>query len=319
MKGSITERRRRHGSGGVRAGAFVAPALAALLCLPSCGGSPEGAAAPQDSAEIVAQVGDSVLTFDDLRARIPQGLDPADSLRLASNIADSWLRDVLLASVAEENVVDLEHIDRLTEEFRNDLIVGEYMKRYQAAKPSKASDAEARRFYDANAGRMLLERPLVKGILIKVPADARGVEQLRRWMKSASASSVASIEKYGLGSAMQYDYFMDRWVDFSDVAAAIPYRFETPDDFVSRTDDFETQRSGALYILHISDRKLSGDTMPYDFARPQILQALEQQERSRYADALMADLCARARKRGVLKTPGYDPKTHKLIINNPKK
>ena len=293
--------------------------MAALLCLPSCGGSPEGAAAPQDSAEIVAQVGDSVLTFDDLRARIPQGLDPADSLRLASNIADSWLRDVLLASVAEENVVDLEHIDRLTEEFRNDLIVGEYMKRYQAAKPSKASDAEARRFYDANAGRMLLERPLVKGILIKVPADAQGVEQLRRWMKSASASSVASIEKYGLGSAMQYDYFMDRWVDFSDVAAAIPYRFETPDDFVSRTDDFETQRSGALYILHISDRKLSGDTMPYDFARPQILQALEQQERSRNADALMADLCARARKRGVLKTPGYDPKTHKLIINNPKK
>lgn len=319
MKGSITERRRRHGSGGVRAGALLAPALAALLCLPSCGGSPEGAAAPQDSAEIVAQVGDSVLTFDDLRARIPQGLDPADSLRLASNIADSWLRDVLLASVAEENVVDLEHIDRLTEEFRNNLIVGEYMKRYQAAKPSKASDAEARRFYDANAGRMLLERPLVKGILIKVPADAQGVEQLRRWMKSASASSVASIEKYGLASAMQYDYFMDRWVDFSDIAAAIPYRFEMSDDFVRSTDDFETQRSGALYLLHISDRKFSGDTMPYDFARPQILQALEQRERSRYADALMADLCARARKRGMLKTPGFDPKTHKLIINNPKK
>lgn len=286
-----------------------------LAMLTGCTSTP--AEKHSDDTKIIVSVADSALTLQDVRAAIPSGLNEYDSIAMARNIVDRWLRDMLLQSVANENIIDMQHIDQMTEEFRNRLIISEYIKRMQNSKNTSVSESNIKAYYDANAPQMRLERPLIKGLLLKISIDT-DASQLRRWMKNASAKSIDNIEKYGLSGAMQYDYFMDRWVDWQDISASIPYRFGSADNFVSKTTDFETTVGDARYLLHISERKLSGEIMPYDFAQEQIRQALEQRSRHEYADALMTDLCNRAQKQGILKMPGYNPKTHEIITNNDK-
>lgn len=263
-------------------------------------------------------VGDSTLTLHDVQARIPAGLSAEDSTAMFAGIVETWLQDVLLRDVASENMVDMEKIDRLTREYRERLIVNEYMQRMKNGRAPQVSDAQVHEYYDRHGAEMLLEQPLIQGVYIKVNSDADHLDELRRWMRSATNKSVDNIEKYGLKGALHYDYFKDRWVDWSQIAATIPYKFGDPDTFVRTHTNFETTVNGSTYILHISDRLATGQQMPYSFAAPIIRESLSLASRDDYGSRLLESLTREARSSGRLRTPGYDLAKH-TVINEPKK
>lgn len=283
-----------------------------LAAAPGC---TERAGTEHSADPVLVQVGDTALRMSQVVARIPPGLSPQDSATMFANIVDVWLRDALLRDVAAENIVDMQKIDRLSEQYRTNLIINEYLERISEQRGDAATERQVREYYDANSEKMLLERPLVKGIFIKLPSDADRLDEVRRWVKSSSRASIDNIEKYGLKGAIQYDYFMDRWVDLQTIAEAIPHSFGNFDDWVKSHRDLETSSNGSTYFLHITEWLGSGSVMPYDFAAAQIRQMLMQQNRSRYADRLMNTLMTKARKEGTLTTPGYDPASHRLISN----
>lgn len=263
-------------------------------------------------------VGDTTLTLHHVLEKIPDGVTAADSATLFAGIVETWMQDALLRQVASENMVDMEKIDRMTREYRERLIVNEYMHRMQIGRTPAVEESKVKAYYQAHGAEMQLEHPLVQGIYIKVDADADHLSDLRRWMRSATPQSVDNIEKYGLTGALHYDYFKDRWVDWQQLAESIPYRFGNPDEFVSTHRDFETTVNGSTYILHISRYLNSGQVMPYDFASNIIRESLQQEDREAYGRQLLSELTERARAEGRLKTPGYDLTTHKMIINEQK-
>lgn len=290
------------------------PALAVILTLAAAAAGCSGdSSAPASGNMPLITVGDSTLTLSDVTARIPQGLTPADSAAMFSAVVDKWLQDMLLRDIAAENAIDIDRIDRMTEEYRTRLIINEYIRRMQQSRGDRPTEEQIRRYYDANAPEMRLETPLIKGIFLKLPDDADRLDDVRRWLRSSSPSAVDNIEKSGLNRAMNYDYFMDRWIDWQDIAARIPYRFGDASAFVQQHKDFETTHDGSVYLLHISDVLPAGSIMPYDFAAPHIRDLLRQKSLAEYGDNLTATLAERARKEGRLSTPGYDIRTGKII------
>lgn len=290
------------------------PALAVILTLAAAAAGCSGdSSAPASGNMPLITVGDSTLTLSDVTARIPQGLTPADSAAMFSAVVDKWLQDMLLRDIAAENAIDIDRIDRMTEEYRTRLIINEYIRRMQQSRGDRPTEEQIRRYYDANAPEMRLETPLIKGIFLKLPDDADRLDDVRRWLRSSSPSAVDNIEKSGLNRAMNYDYFMDRWIDWQDIAARIPYRFGDASAFVQQHKDFETTHDGSVYLLHISEVLPAGSIMPYDFAAPNIRDLLRQKSLAEYGDNLTATLAERARKEGRLSTPGYDIRTGKII------
>lgn len=99
--------------------------LAGLAAMASCGsGEQENTVADDD---ILVAVGDSTLRVADVVSRIPRGLDPADSTMMFHNIVDTWVRNLVLAEVAEKNIPDPERIEKMVEDYRNSIIVSEYL------------------------------------------------------------------------------------------------------------------------------------------------------------------------------------------------
>lgn len=275
----------------------------------SCGG---GAPAAERADRVLLWVGDSALQEREILTRIPAGLTSEDSTRLFRSLVDAWIKERLLLKLASENLDDFEEIEKKVADYRNRLIVAQYVGEMTEGRVGEVSEAEVKNYFQRFGAEMVLEQPLVKGVYLKVADNAERLGELKGWAMHPSRESVDRLEKYGLKEAMQYDYFMDRWVDWTQIADQIPYAFGDPDEFLATHRNFETTRDGAVYVLHVAQYLGSGEKMPYSFAQGRIREALL---RSRLADfelSLAETLYKKAQASGTLKPGFYDPKTGKM-------
>lgn len=283
---------------------------AAVLAATGCRQAP---ADNSDDADMLVSVDGDRLTMQEVLSRIPVGIDASDSIALFREIVDSWLETRVIADLAESNLPDIEEIDRKVADYRNRLIVTEYLRRMKDGKTFRTSEDSVKAFYSLHHKELLTEAPLVKGVYIKVDDRLQGLDELRRLMTSLSDESIDRIEKEYVGSALQYDYFEGNWVDWQVIADQIPYRFYDPDAFLSTTKDFETSYNGSTYLLHVSEYLPTGSEQPFEFASPRIAALMEQKSISSYEDALVKALIAKAVKDGRLVMGNYDPLNHALI------
>lgn len=267
-----------------------------LLLAAGCGGN--GGDTAHD--EVLVAMGDSLLTREDVVSRIPVGLSETDSALLFDRIVDSWIESMVLTDMARQKLPDLDEIERKVAHYRNRLIVSDYLSRMRRSNSDQPSPDSVRSFYDTHRGEMLAERPLVKGLFVKVGERIDGLEEIRQCMQTADDASIDLLEREYASDALQYEYFEKTWVDWQTIAELIPYRFYDPDAFVTSTRDFETSYNGNVYLLHISDYLPSGSELPYEFAEPRIEAMLEQSGMTTYTNRLVESLVKEAVDEGKL-------------------
>ncbi len=278
----------------------------ALLLFTACSQQKESSL-PDD---VLVTVGDSALTRNDVVRQIPRGLTPEDSSEMFQRLVASWLQQMLLTDVASENVDDMEHIEKMVSEYRNTLIIESYRRKLRASHVKTVNTDSLRAYYDRNSKDYILQRPVIKGLFIKVPSNASRLRDIRRWMNLATPDAIDNLEKYALGESVKYSFFEDKWMDAGTIEQQIPYRFYDPDAFVSTNSFFETEYAGMTYMLHISDHIPSGQQMPFEVALPLIRETLEARQSDAYEKALMHQLYENAAKEGKLKV--YDKDNVKI-------
>lgn len=285
------------------------PAAAALLLaagsLVSCRGE-AGEKEPKKPV-VLMQVGDSVLTHDMVTAQIPSGLNASDSIRMFDALVEAWVDRNMLVNLAGSQLPDIEKIERMVEQYRHQLLANEYRRVMADDKATGVSDADVKTYYDAHPDLFKLERPLVKGIYLKIDDDAPQLGDVKKWMRSGESSDIDNLENYGLRGAMEYDYFGDTWVDWQTIADHIPYRFEDPDKFLAGTKFFECEEHGSLYMLRVQDYMASGERMPLAFAAPQINERLMESHRGEYDKKLLNSLYNKGVESKSIKPGSYVP------------
>ena len=95
-----------------------------VLFLSSCSGKK----VEQSMSDFLVRVGDEYLTAAQVAQAVPAGLSPDDSTAFATGYIKQWI-DTRLVSEYAATEVDMTEIDRLTEEYRNSLILNEYRRR----------------------------------------------------------------------------------------------------------------------------------------------------------------------------------------------
>lgn len=308
----------------IRAMTVMAFGLVYAFTVCSCGNGGKNAGSAGD---VLLEYGDSMLRKSEVVAKIPTGLTPADSSALFRTIVENWVEEMLLAEMAEERIDDIDEIERKVAAYRRQLIVARYLRSIREAGRRRADKESIQEYYNAHSSEMKLETPIVKGIYVKVPANSESLDDIRKWVRSATDTSIDNLEKYGLGQALQYDYFKDKWLDWQTIADQIPYRFYDPENFLAgltgpgesmedkhgKKDTagnggyFETEKGGSVYMLHITAWLPAGSEMPYEFATSRIAQTIEERETADYERRLISSLYKRARKEKKLRIISFDP------------
>lgn len=261
----------------------------------------DGKHATIDPEDIVIRVGDSILTETEIIAKIPVGLSSEDSLTFHKTIVHDWLDRMLLSEIAADNVEDIEQIERMTREYRNRLLINSYRRKMRESGVGEIPAADIKKYYEQYSQELILERPVVKGLFVKVPSNAPKINDIRRWIFTATPTAIDNLEQYGLVDAVKYSFFEDKWFDFRTITEQIPYRFADMDTFVESTTNFETSYAGITYFLHISEYIKSGEVMPFEIASPIIASTLEVKTGDAYEAKLMQSLYEEALKSGRLK------------------
>lgn len=275
--------------------------------LAACGNDNTNTEGKPGAADLLMQVGDSILTRSMVASQIPPGLTSADSLRMFDAVTEAWVERNMLATLAGSQLPDLEKIDRMVQQYRTQLLANEYRRIMAHDKASGITPESVKAYYNSHPDLYTLQSPLLKGIYVKVASDAPQIKQLHEWMQRASSDDIDELERYGLKGAMEYDYFGDTWISWDAIAERIPYRFNDPDKFVKQTSLFEWEDRGTTYMLRILEAINSGEKMPFSFAQPEIEEHLMEQNRDDYDRKLLMDLYAKGLKDNSIKPGAYVP------------
>lgn len=260
-----------------------------LLCLAwGCNKTPEQPT--QNTPEILIQIGDSILTRDMVVQRIPAGLSAADSIRMFDAIAQAWVDRNMLVTLAGSQLPDIEKIEHLVQQYRQQLLADEYRRMMADEARIQITPDDITTYYNTHSQSFILHTPLVKGIYLKINSNAPQIDEIRTWMDSAQSADIDNLETYGLRGAMEYDYFGDTWIDWQTIADHIPYRFTDPDKFLQNNRFFVWEDNGATYMLRILDCIPSGEPMPHEYAEAEIKEKILDSRRRDYDRHLLHSL-----------------------------
>lgn len=274
--------------------------LAGCLALSVGCGRNKAESHPTDT-DFVAQYRDSVLLMQDIVRQLPPGISSADSTALIRHIADQWIEGLLIEDLAAGQIDDMDRIEALTGAYRRSLIADSYRRKMRRNGVQPVDMDGVKAYYKTHAAELRLERPIVKGLYIRVPASSRHLDDIRLWMRQADPDSYDALENTGRREATAFRYFADQWTDFDAIAGEIPARLGDADLFVESTIDYETELNGMVYILHLTDFRRSGAMMPEDYAAPLIEDRLKALHLADYEAGLIKALRASAVEKEILK------------------
>ena len=251
------------------------------------------------NADALVKVGNKILYKSVLEDNIPAGLSKEDSIIAAEYYIHSWVIDNLLYDIALKNLNDKENIDRLVDNYRRSLLIYQYQEQLINERLTKEIDEQSLfDYYNKNKNILKLERPLIKGLFLKVPVNAPQISEIRKWYKISSTASQERLEKYSLNNAAIYDFFIDKWVDFNDLINNYPNDLLSKEDMNVHIKTLEKESNGYFYFLNITDYLLPGDNAPYEYAKTTVQEILINQRRIEFLKKTENELFNRALDKG---------------------
>ena len=249
----------------------------------------------------LAEVAGRFLYREDLQAALPSGLSAEDSLLFAERYVKNWVEEQLFYDKALENIPDDEALERMVASYRKSLILHTYQQALIHEKLSgDLTEEEVEDYYRRHADLFKVDRPLVKGLFIKVPLDAPHLADVRRWYRSDDHAAVEHLEKYSLRNAVKYEYFYDKWRPLSEVLAWMPVGDDAEKDLL-KGGHVELRDSAYCYFLHVTDHRDVGQEEPYEMARAHAKDMLLNARQTDYIRQVREGLYRRAQEKNEIK------------------
>lgn len=242
---------------------------------------------------LLVSIGENRLFAEDLAGLLPVGISSADSQLLADRYIQRWIDDRLLYEVAQKNVPNLPAIREKVEQYERELVIFEYQKQLVAEKLSEElTDAEVAAYYASHQNELVLDAPLVKGLLLQVRKNAPNIPLVRRWVGVQSAETLENIEKYSLKQGVNYRYFYNEYLPLEQIVAMLPSNIGL--NSIREAKKYEFSDEEFYYFLNISEHRGKGEVMPLERATSHIREHLLKIKATQYLELQQQRLHKRA-------------------------
>ena len=240
----------------------------------------------------LVEVAGNFLYKEDLQAVMPIGLLQKDSTAFADEYIRNWAEDELLYQKAEGNIPDNVKIDERVAAFRKALVMHMYEEELVNQElGNTVSDEEVEAYYRQNSGMFRAGQPYIQGLFMKVPLTASQLSKVRGWYKRNTQDAIDNLSKYGIGNAVSYEYFYDRWIPLSDIAVKLPLKaLDTDRDYLNRNRNVEVRDTAFCYFLHVENFLPEGEQLPLEYARSEIKEILINLKRVDFINRMKQDL-----------------------------
>ena len=209
------------------------------------------------------------------------GLSSEDSARVVEQYVKQWAKDILEYERAK-GAAD-KAIEALAEDYRRSLYVHAYEQELvERRMPKQVADSVVEQIYAAHPEKFELRESLAKGVLIVVPNGAPNMKKLRGWLTDLNEENLENIEKFAYNYAIGYELFADQWRTAQQLLMSMPFERDELNRLLRSKQQIELQDSLSTYILQVTDKRMAGEPMPIEYARPEIEKAVLSQRRVQF-------------------------------------
>ena len=206
------------------------------------------------------------------------GLLSEDSARVVEQYVKQWAKDILVYDKAK-GAAD-KTIEALVEDYRRSLYVHAFEQELvERRMPKQVADSVVEQIYAAHPEKFELRESIAKGVLIVVPNGAPNMKKLRGWLTDLNEDNLENIEKFAYNYAVGYELFTDQWRTAQQLLLTMPFEQDELDRLLRSKQQIELQDSLSTYILQVTDKRMAGEPMPIEYARPEIEKAVLSQRR----------------------------------------
>jgi hypothetical protein len=249
----------------------------------------------------IVKVNNDVLTKEALNANIPLDLSPEDSTITAEHYIRMWINNKLMYHLASQKIANKNEIEQLVDNYRQSLTIYQYKEQLINEKLSREIGNQALLdYYEVNKDKFKIDRPLIKGLFLKIPINAPQIDKVRNWYKSLTAANITNIENYCVRNAAEYGYFVDEWIDFNELTDEWPINYKNETEILKRNSFFEQEGPKFHYFLHVTAYSLPGDNAPFEYAKPTIKEMLINQQKIDFLNKIEDDLYRKALNNGQI-------------------
>ncbi len=236
----------------------------------------------------VARVGEEKLYASDISAIIPPGMEKADSLAMADDYIQKWVKHELLIQKANENLPDEQKdVTRELREYRNSLIIYKYKNELiKQRMDTTVTPEQIEDYYNANPGNFRLNKNIVKAIFVKIPNEVANPALLKSLVANRSEEGLSELKEYCLQYAKGFDIFIDKWIDFETVKSNIPHEINNAESFLAHNKQIELNDSNYYYLVAIREFKLKNDLAPLQFVENNIRKLILNQRKIEFLKEL---------------------------------
>ena len=228
-----------------------------------------------ESEGVIVSIGDHHLYKEDIKNIVPQGTNSEDSTLIVDAYIRRWASNILILENAKRNVSNQSEINKMTEDYRRTLTIHYYKQEMVNEKVKEPTDEETIEFYEAHKQLFLLEEPIIKGALIRIPNNVK-TNQIERKFKNI-ANNIADIEKYALQYAKDYVLFTDYWKPLNEVIDT-----ENSELKIEKPGYYEEKDSVYLTLLNVTEYIQQGEIAPIELVMEQVRTTLYEQQKMEY-------------------------------------
>lgn len=249
---------------------------------------------------VAVEYNGATITYADLDA-LTHGLSSEDSARVADSYIQQWATSLIVYDRSKE--IKSREIDEMVENYRRSLCQHEWERKQIAQKmPMLIEDSLVLEFYEQNKQHFILDRAILRGLLLIMPVGAPNIEKLKDMVEVPhEEENIEWVEKYAYQYAVGYELFLDDWKTVEQIAVYMPYSQDELSKQIKQKKQILAQDSLNVYLLQVTDFCGKGEYKPLEYVQDEIKELILSQRQVEFIRLLREDLYEKAVQQGKLK------------------
>lgn len=249
---------------------------------------------------VAVEYNGATVTYADLDA-LTYGLSSEDSARVADSYIQQWATSLIVYDRSKE--IKSREIDEMVENYRRSLCQHEWERKQIAQKmPMLIEDSLVLEFYEQNKQHFILDRAILRGLLLIMPVGAPNIEKLKDMVEVPhEEENIEWVEKYAYQYAVGYELFLDDWKTVEQIAVYMPYSQDELSKQIKQKKQILAQDSLNVYLLQVTDFCGKGEYKPLEYVQDEIKELILSQRQVEFIRLLRENLYEKAVQQGKLK------------------
>ncbi len=254
--------------------------------------------------DVVATVGVTALTRDEVESSMPKYLVGEDSLDFVNKYVDRWVKRQVKVDEADRIFSSSVHeVELMVKAYRQTLMTQRLDRYYiNSSGAPEIDEAQIRSYYNKHSDIFRLDRNIVKGRILRLPLSHSSESKMKSMMNSSSKDSrlnlISISEK---NQELELEEFTDQWIDFDDFLGKLPIvRDNKSKAYLTRDGVQRLQDSEWCYLFEVTGYRREGYVAPLEIVEDRIRQILTSDLQTQMIREKEEQLYEQARQQGKI-------------------